>query len=162
MRCVANVAVETEAISIQSKLLWLGCGLLLVVLVAMLMRFFSPALVTAQPYSAARALWRLWIACGRNDAKAAAAALFDWGVAAWPDDPPQSLPAFAQRLRGNAISVYNLDRMLYQPLGVEPKWNDGKALWQLFQAEWQRQTVTSSKALLEPLYPLRRWPLAAH
>ena len=159
---VSTVAAKTESRSIQSKLLWLGGGLLLVVLVVMLMRFFSPALVAAQPYSAAAALWCLWIACGRNNAKAAAAALFAWGKAIWPDDPPQSLPAFAQRLQGNATSIYNLDRILYQQLDVESQWHDGKALWQLLQAEWRQRTIMSSKTLLAPLYPLRRWPITAY
>ncbi|WP_459866843.1 BatD family protein [Endothiovibrio diazotrophicus] len=60
---------------------------------------------------------RLRRACEAGDAAAARAALLAWGAARWPERPPFSLGALAERLEpGPAVdALRELDRLLYHP-----------------------------------------------
>ena len=54
-------------------------------------------------------------ACDQNDATAARKALLDWGIAAWPQQPPKGLISLAVRLTNTELKdeLVSLDRALY-------------------------------------------------
>jgi hypothetical protein len=92
-------------------------------------------------------------ACQSNDPAAAARALLQWAAASWPDDPPASLGALAQRLSTGVEELQALERALYGATGEA--WQ-GDALWREFDQGLQQQPDTTSQVApegLSPLYP---------
>jgi hypothetical protein len=83
----------------------------------------GPASTPSPPSSLKRA-------CLANDAPAAHSALLRWAASAWPEHPPRSLPALAQRVGDRKLraEVEALDRTLYAP--HDHPWQ-GEPLWRL-------------------------------
>ena len=93
-------------------------------------------------------------ACVRGDAGEAAKRLLELARAQWPDNPPTSLGALADRLANGAEAVRALDRHLYGAPGQ--RW-DGKALWEAVQngfVEKQSEQEENTDNL-QSLYPSR-------
>ncbi|MDH3872273.1 MAG: hypothetical protein OEU44_08670 [Gammaproteobacteria bacterium] len=91
-------------------------------------------------------------ACESNDAHSAARALLQWAAVHWPEGPPTSLGALAQRVSSGTAAVRELDQALYAP--GKQSWQ-GQALWQAFQKgldDKQEHSQAGSEAL-SPLYP---------
>jgi len=67
-------------------------------------------------------------ACLAGDARAARSALLHWAQASWPEHPPRSLPALANRLADPQLraEIATLDRALYA--APREPWQ-GEALW---------------------------------
>ena len=83
----------------------------------------GPASTPSPPSSLKRA-------CLADDAPAARSALLRWAASAWPEHPPRSLPALAQRVGDRKLraEVEVLDRTLYAP--HDHPWQ-GEPLWRL-------------------------------
>jgi hypothetical protein len=94
----------------------------------------------------------LRLACESNDAHSAARALLQWAAAHWPEGPPTSLGALAQRVSSGTAAVRELDQALYAP--GKQSWQ-GQALWQAFQQgmDDKQQHKQAGSEALSPLYP---------
>ena len=89
-----------------------------------------------------------------DDAAAASRALLHWAAVRWPEQPPTSLEALAQRVGSGAAAVRELDQVLYAP--VRRPWQ-GRALWEAFQQgldDGPKRKQVDGDAL-SPLYPER-------
>lgn len=110
---------------------------------------------TPRPQTASAAAAELQQACMSNDPAAAARALLHWAAARWPEQPPTSLGALAQRVgSGAAAAVRELDQALYAP--VRQAWQ-GRGLWETFE-QGMDDTVEPRQVdrdELSPLYPER-------
>ena len=91
-------------------------------------------------------------ACTSNDADAAAKALLHWAAAHWPEGPPTSLGALAQRISSGGDAVRELDHALYA--AGSQTWQ-GQALWEAFQQGMDVKTghAPLDSESLSPLYP---------
>ena len=94
-------------------------------------------------------------ACQANDSHRAARALLNWGAAVWPDAPPRSLGAVAQRLSGDTAPIRELDRVLYSGQGSD--WQGGAALQDCVSrvSTNDRRKGRRQSGGLPPLYPQR-------
>ena len=95
-------------------------------------------------------------ACQNNDAHSAAQALLNWGSSVWPDNPPRSLPALAQRLdeaenNESIQALHNLDRLLYS--GAGGSWDGKSAAAALSSGLKVPKKAITSQEVLPPLYP---------
>ncbi len=93
-------------------------------------------------------------ACEHGDARSAAQQLLKLAEAEWPDDPPQSLGALAERLADGADAVRELDRQLY---GTPASPWDGSKLWSSVQHGFRKRTNRGKqhKDAMAALYPDR-------
>jgi hypothetical protein len=108
-----------------------------------------PSPVRQAPPQARRALRQ---ACRANDAGSAARALLEWAAEVWPDCPPTTLGALAERLAGHSAPVRELDRTLYAATATP--WQ-GKALWEAVCNGLLEQgaALVPQPEGLPPLYP---------
>ncbi len=139
--------------------LWQGlCALLLVLWLATLVAWRraraasrAGADVATQDATAPVTLKR---ACRDDDASAARAALLAWAAETWPQDPPGSLVALAQRLAdaGLAAELAELDRALY---ARDPQAWQGQSLWRQARRGLKRRpsAVPEKPDDLPVLYP---------
>ncbi len=99
---------------------------------------------------------RLKKAAQNHSAAGVKEALLAWGRARWPDAPPTSLGAVAERLDDAALKaqVDALNRSLYA--GDDARW-DGTQLWQAFQQAGKiTRPAAAAQHGLPELYPQRR------
>ena len=91
-------------------------------------------------------------ACDSNDAQEAARQLLKLAEAEWPDAPPQSLGALADRLATGAETVRELDQHLYGT--ASSNW-DGSKLWLAIKDGFQPRRDTSEQRpeSMTSLYP---------
>jgi hypothetical protein len=98
-------------------------------------------------------------ACERNDARAAAAALLQWGSAQWSQTPPLSLRALAEQVaQPQRGAIEALEQALY---GADESPWCGDALWQALADGFRTQAPSGAPrasdgcdaAGLAPLYP---------
>ena len=103
----------------------------------------------APPTQVRRALRQ---ACRANDAGGAARALLEWAAEAWPDCPPGTLGALAERLASHGAPVRELDRALYA--ATSTPWQ-GKGLWEAVCNGLLEQGAAPAPQpeALPPLYP---------
>lgn len=90
--------------------------------------------------------------CLKNDAPKARQLLLAWSKQTWPQHPPTSLPAMAQRCEAAlAERLTELDAVLYA--GEQREWQ-GEALWQAFSEHTPTPESSPGDAdtVLEPLY----------
>lgn len=102
------------------------------------------------------ALNQIKTACQNNDAHAAAQALLSWGGSVWPDNPPRSLPALAQRLDQDennpaTQALLNLDKLLYS--GAADTWDGKGSASALTSGLKVPKKTIGSQEVLPPLYP---------
>jgi len=121
----------------------------------------APSQVTPNRAAAVKELEK---ACRANHPKAAHQALLGWGAAAWPETPPLSLTALAERLaEGNdrqreelETLFLELEQALYSPAGGS--W-EGKRFWQNLKPRLKVGTSRKGRQTdperLPPLYPKR-------
>lgn len=108
--------------------------------------------VVEPPPVAASQRWReLQRACEGGDPHAAAVTLLAWAAAEWPQRPPVSLGALAERL-ADAEAIRELDRVLY---ARAPNGWDGRRLWARMCAGLTTPAPSRqpSRDDLPPLYP---------
>ena len=93
-------------------------------------------------------------ACIKSDAKGAALSLLEWAAASWPDRPPHSLGALAERVDHGAEAIRELENALYS--ADNHSWN-GQGLWTAFKQGLIRPAGTSESRQsyddAPPLYP---------
>ena len=96
-------------------------------------------------------------ACRTSDARAAREALLHWAAANWPEQPPRSLPALAQRLADGPLraELATLDRTLYAP-HPDSWW--GEPLWSRARTHLVKPAAATSRdgdgmAELYPRHP---------
>lgn len=89
--------------------------------------------------------------CLDNDASGCSRALLAWAHQRWPEHPPVSLTALAQRCSPSlAKELRALDRARYASLSAE--WQ-GQPLWQAFSSNRLEKTAAATNsAALRPLY----------
>ena len=136
-------------------------GVLLLAVLLLLYRYRSrsrtvPATPAAaepsRPQRVSATVDALQQACTSNDADAAAKALLQWAAAHWPEQPPTSLGALAQRISSGGDVVRELDQVLYA--AGSQAWQ-GQALWEAFQQGMDGKTghAQPDSDSLSPLYP---------
>ncbi len=93
-------------------------------------------------------------ACTRADAQAAARALLDWAAATWPQQPPRSLGALAERVDRGADAIRELESTLYS--AANNSWT-GQPLWEVFKSGLQTSEnatdIRQANNSAPPLYP---------
>jgi hypothetical protein len=93
-------------------------------------------------------------ACVKSDAKAAALSLLDWAAATWPDRPPHSLGAIADRVNHGADEIRELENALYS---TDNKIWVGQPLWTAFKQGFIKLAGSSEAQKnpddAPPLYP---------
>lgn len=145
---------------------WISAALALGWLLTMLrlVRRRAASVTDAKPRGGAEKRLRqareaLRAACEQDDARAARAALLDWGRACWPSDPPLGLSALAERLADpNVVAILGaLDRAVYTN-GAEG-WRGAGAWTDLDDALPQRCGESPTRSARGPqlpeLYPRR-------
>ncbi len=110
-----------------------------------------PASAAIDKHTARRALKQ---ACDDNDAQKAAQQLLLLAKAQWPDNPPQSLGALADRLAEGANTIRELDQYLYGT--GRSHWN-GSKLWNTVKDGFQPRldNPDHKQAGMAALYPNR-------
>ncbi len=164
----AAAAPQAEGENVQEDGFGLMAGILALLLllfggVFWWLRRRSPALVkqAQEPVQKAgkapgvdrgQALKALEQATSANDPVAASRALLELAKATWPENPPASLGALAERVANGSEALAELDAALYKP-GASA-W-DGQALWQVFGKGLKARTASCDEAedALPPLYP---------
>lgn len=102
-------------------------------------------------------LKQLALACRLNDPDATRHALLEWAKIHWPDNPPLSLGALANRLQDPVMQrqLSELDKALYT--GNVTNWQAGQLLTALNACLRQPHTTNATHArVLEPLHPQQR------
>ena len=93
-------------------------------------------------------------ACIKSDAKGAALSLLDWAAATWPDRPPHSLGAIADRVNHGADEIRELENALYS---ADNKSWVGQPLWTAFKQGFIKPEGSSEARQnpvdAPPLYP---------
>jgi hypothetical protein len=92
-------------------------------------------------------------ACTKSDPQAAAQSLLAWAAVMWPDQPPRSLSALAERVEQGAAPIRDLETVLYS--AHKQQW-EGRALWSAIS----KQPTYSKRSVIKqhfdgapPLYP---------
>ena len=112
----------------------------------------AAAPVISRPQLASATVDALQQACTSSDANAAAKALLQWATTHWPEGPPTSLGALAQRIGTGGDAVRELDQVLY---AADRQTWQGHALWEAFQQGMDGKTghARPDSESLSPLYP---------
>ena len=88
---------------------------------------------------------------GHNDIRAVAQALLKMAEATWPESPPRSLGALAEKVSSGKQALLDLDRVLYA--GSDKLWNADE-IRQYFKNGFSRPAPsTKQEKVLKPLYP---------
>ena len=113
----------------------------------------EPDKISSQPDNLAKkqALDALNQACQGNDVRAVAQALLKLAELTWPDSPPRSLGALAEKVTEGKQALMDLDRVLYAEPGVP--W-DATEIKRYFKNGFAQQAIRAQQeSVLKPLYP---------
>ncbi|MBK1695256.1 hypothetical protein CKO09_10990 [Chromatium weissei] len=116
-----------------------------------------PQIATTQRHMSLIAIKKqIEAACLAQNARAARAALLDWALARWPQQPPRGLTELSQRWNDaeSAAVLDALNRAIYAP--TEMAWN-GAMAWSVLSVQLQRSEANTLRAMndsLPPLYPM--------